>query len=144
MSDAPDREQIAEVLRVAGAGRLPGHLDLELVEISEGSAVMRCGIRDFHTAPNGYLHAGSVVALADTTAGYGVMGNLPAGATSFTTIELNTNFFSTLMEGTMEARATMIHGGRTTQVWDVTVSDVETEKVLTMFRCTQMILYPRT
>lgn len=102
MSDGPDREQIAEFLRTAGADKLPGHLQLELVEITEGGAVMRCDISTIHSAPNGYLHAGSIISLADTTAGYGVMGNLPEGATGFTTIEMKANFFSTLMEGTME------------------------------------------
>lgn len=143
MSDRPSRDQITEMLRVTGADKLPGHLDLEIIEITEGAAVMRCDIKTFHTALNGYLHAGSIVTLADTAAGYGVMGNLPEGATSFTTIELKTNFFSTLMEGTMEARATMIHGGKTTQVWDVNVSAIATGRAMAAFRCTQMILYPR-
>lgn len=143
MADAPDRTQIAEFLRIAGADKLPGHLGLELVEITENAALMRCEIKPFHLAPNGYLHAGSIISLADTVAGYGCVGNWPEEATGFTTIEIKANFFATLLEGTLEARATMLHGGRTTQVWDVEVSDKSNEKVLAAFRCTQMILYPR-
>ena len=139
----PDRQQIAELLRAAGADKFPGHLDLELVEITEGAASMRVDIKPHHLAPNGYLHAGLVVSLADTAAGYGCVGNWPEGASGFTTIEMKANFFATLLEGTLEARATMIHGGRTTQVWDVDVVDQSVGKAIAAFRCTQMILYPR-
>ena len=93
-------------------------------------------------APNGYLHAGAVIALADSAAGYGCMGNLPVGASGFTTIELKANFLSTLRDGSMVAEASMLHGGRTTQVWDVTVRDEDNSRSLAEFRCTQLILYP--
>lgn len=141
--DQPDRAQIAEILRHAGADKLPGHMGLELVEIGEGAAVMRCEIQPFHSAPNGFLHAGTVITLADTCAGYGCVGNWPEGASGFTTIELKVNFLGTLLEGTLLATANMVHGGRTTQVWDVLVSDEATSRELAVFRCTQMILYPR-
>lgn len=143
MSQEVDRETVADMLRRASEDTLPGHMGLELIEIGEGSALMRCEIRRFHLAPNGYLHAGSVITLADTAAGFGCVGNFPEGATGFTTIELKTNFTGTLLEGYMIAEASMIHGGRTTQVWDVEVSDEATGRVLAYFRATQMILYPR-
>lgn len=142
MPTSEERATIAVSLRAAGEVTLPGHMGLELVEIGAGSAVMRCEIRPFHLAPNGYLHAGAVITLADTAAGYGCVGNLPDGATGFTTIELKTNFVGTLLEGVMRAEARMIHGGRTTQVWDVEVTAESTSKTLAHFRCTQMLLYP--
>jgi 1,4-dihydroxy-2-naphthoyl-CoA hydrolase len=37
----------------------------------------------------------------------------------------------------------MAHGGRTTQVWDAVVTDADNGKPIALFRCTQMILYPR-
>lgn len=143
MFQGVDRESIGEMLRQAGADKLPGHMGLELIEIGEATAEMRCEIQPFHFAPNGYLHAGAVITLADTAAGYGCVGNLPEGATGFTTIELKTNFVGTLMKGTMVAKAEMIHGGRATQVWDVEVSEEATDRRLAYFRATQMILYPR-
>ena len=137
------RDDVFDWLSREGAGKLPGHLGFELMSITEGEARLRCPIGEHHMAPNGYLHAGAVTALADTAAGYGCVGNLPEGATGFTTIELKANFLSTLTEGAMVADATMLHGGRTTQVWDVTVRDEATPKVLAEFRCTQLIVYPR-
>ncbi|MGD2060042.1 MAG: PaaI family thioesterase [Acidimicrobiia bacterium] len=143
MNEQPDREAIADALRGASESTLPGHLGFELVEISEDGAHMRCEVQAYHHAPNGYLHAGAVVALADTAAGFGCVGNWPEGATGFTTIELKSNFTGTLLEGAMVAKASMIHGGRTTQVWDVVVSSEADGSVIAYFRATQLILYPK-
>jgi len=100
-------------------------------------------VRQQLLSPNGYLHAGSVVTLADTAAGYACMAHLPEGAHSFTTIELKSNHLGTAREGAIAAVATPAHLGRTTQVWDVTVTDEANGKTIALFRCTQMILYPK-
>lgn len=143
MYQETDLDLVADMLRQASETTLPGHMGMELIEIGNDSARMRCEIRPFHLAPNGYLHAGSVVSLADTAAGFGCVGNLPEEATGFTTIELKSNSTGTLLEGSMLAEARMVHGGRTTQVWDVEVEAESTRMKLAYFRATQMILYPR-
>jgi uncharacterized protein (TIGR00369 family) len=96
-----------------------------------------------HMAPNGFLHAGAVVTLADTACGYATALTRPEGATGFTTIELKSNFFSSVTKGTVRAIATPVHRGRNTQVWDADVIAVETGKRLALFRCSQMILWPK-
>jgi 1,4-dihydroxy-2-naphthoyl-CoA hydrolase len=104
-----------------------------------GRVVLSLPVRPDLLAPNGYLHAGAVVALADTACGYGCFVSLPEGGTGFTTVELKTNFLGTAREGTLDCEALRVHGGRTTQVWDATVrSDAKT---IALFRCTQLILY---
>lgn len=136
-----DRIELTRVLEGLGATRLPGLLGLELVELGDEQAKMRCVVEEKHLASNGYLHAASVVALADTTAGYGCVANLPEGAVGFTTIELKSNHLGTLLEGALFSEGTMAHGGRTTQVWDVVVSAEDSGKKIALFRCTQMLLY---
>ena len=147
MLDLPDfpqdRQKLIDTLVARGKKRLPGVLDIELVELGDGTSVMRCAISEKHLALNGYLHAAAIVALADTGSGYGCIANLPKDGVGFTTVELNSNHVGTLLEGAMVATGTMAHGGRTTQVWDVIVNDEDTLKPLALFRCTQMILYPR-
>jgi len=125
----------------AGRGRLPGLLGIEIDEIEEGHVRMHLLLRPELLAPNGYLHAGTVVALADSACGYGCIASLPEGATGFTTIELKTNFLATALDGTLHAESRRVHGGRTTQIWDATVSR-DDAKVLALFRCTQLLLYP--
>ncbi len=130
-----------EELNGRSEGALPGLIGLEVVGIEEGSLSSRLRLRGELLAPNGYLHAATVVALADTSCGYGTFANLPEGASGFTTIELKSNFLGTAREGTIGCEARLVHGGRTTQVWDATVTGPG--KTIALFRCTQMILYPR-
>ncbi|MEJ0048372.1 MAG: PaaI family thioesterase [Rhodospirillales bacterium] len=131
-----------EAFNKRGPGTLPGLIGLEIVEVSEGTVVSRLKLRPELLAPNGYLHAATVVALADTSAGYGTIAHLPEGASGFTTIELKSNFLGTLLEGELRCVATAMHTGRTSQVWDAVVSDAATGKTLALFRCSQMILWP--
>jgi uncharacterized protein (TIGR00369 family) len=131
-----------EAFKELGRDRLPGLIGIEVDEIEVGHVRMHLPLREELLAPNGYLHAGTVVALADSACGYGCIASLPDGASGFTTIELKTNFLGTALDGTVSCRSALVHGGRTTQVWDATVED-DAEKVLALFRCTQLILYPR-
>jgi uncharacterized protein (TIGR00369 family) len=122
-------------------GTLPDHLGIEITDVANKGVRGHLAIQAHHLAPNGYLHAASVVALADTCCGYGCLANLPEGAQSFTTIELKSNHLGTARDGAIDCRATAVHLGRTTQVWDAEVS--AGGKVIALFRCTQMVLWPR-
>ena len=122
-----------------GRGHLPGLLWIIWLS-TVGSVRMRLQLREELLAPNGYLHAGTVVGLADSACGYGCMASLPEGATGFTTIELKANFLATSREGTLSCESRLLHGGRTTQVWDATV-ERDDGKTLAVFRCTQLLLY---
>ncbi|OAI41583.1 hypothetical protein AYO38_00680, partial [bacterium SCGC AG-212-C10] len=133
----------AEGFNAASQDRFPGLIGMEVLELRHGMVRGRLTVRPGLWAPNGFLHAATVVGLADTLCGYGCTASLPEGATGFTTVELKSNFLGTLREGVIEATATMTHGGRTTQVWDATVTDAATGKAIALFRCTQMVLYPR-
>jgi len=124
-------------------GTLPGLIGIEFTGIEPGRATSRLTLRPELLAPNGYLHAAVVIAIADTTCGYGTFSELPAGAQNFTTIELKSNFLGTAREGTLACLATRVHNGRTTQIWDAQVTDETSGKTLALFRCTQLIIYPR-
>jgi len=126
-------------LQEAGAHGLPGLLGIEIVEAGDGRARARLELGEQHQAPNGYLHAGTVVALADSACGYGCILSLPGGATGFTTIELKTNFLRSARRGTIECEASLVHGGRTTQIWDAAVADPD-GRPMALFRCTQLVL----
>jgi 1,4-dihydroxy-2-naphthoyl-CoA hydrolase len=126
-----------------GAATLPGHLGIQILEVSAERVRAALTIRQAVLAPNGFLHAGTVVTLADTCAGYGCIEALPDGANGFTTIELKSNHLGTALDGVIECVATPAHIGRTTQVWDATVTHRETGKTIALFRCTQLVLYPK-
>ncbi len=127
------------LFRANQAGYLPDHLGLDWAEIKRGFVRGRFEIGKQHLAPNAYLHAAAVVALADTACGYGCVVSLPDGATGFTTAELKANFIGTALEGGIGCEASLVHGGRTTQVWDAEVKSEASGKTIALFRCTQII-----
>ena len=112
--------------------------------MANGRARGRFVVAAKHMAPNGFLHAASVVALVDSACGYACVASLPEGASGFTTIEIKTNYLGTAKVGeTVACEARLLHGGRMTQVWDAEARHGETGKTIAVFRCTQMVLYPR-
>lgn len=131
-----------EELNSWGKGCLPGLMGFEVLAAEAGRLRARMAVRPELLAPNGYLHAASVIALADTACGFGTRVDLPETATGFTTIELKSNFLGTATEGALLCEATRPHRGRSTQVWDATVTHEQSGKTLALFRCTQIILYP--
>lgn len=125
------------------SGKFPGLLGIVVTHVSSEKVCAEMDVTTSHLAPNGFLHAGSVVTLADTACGNGCLSNLPEGASSFTTIELKSNHLGTAREGVVECTATPVHLGRTTQVWDACVTNKARGKTIALFRCTQMIIYPK-
>ena len=128
-----------EILQARQADFLPGHFGMRVTEVGPGRLAAEMAVLPWMLAPNGFLHAASVVLLADSCAGYATIAHLPEGARSFTTIELKTNFFGTAREGLLRCEAVADHLGKSTQVWSSTVLGPEGQKVA-LFRCTQMIL----
>jgi 1,4-dihydroxy-2-naphthoyl-CoA hydrolase len=126
-------------LQAAGESLLPGLLGIEVDEVADGIVRAHLDVAEKHWAPNGYLHAAAVIGLADTACGYGCILSLPEGGTGFTTIELKTNFLRSVRDGTIDCEARLVHGGRTTQIWDATVADVG-GRTMALFRCTQLVL----
>lgn len=122
---------------------LPGYFGIEFTHLETGLVQARLVVRPELMATNGYLHAATVIALADTSCGFGTIAHLPEGASGFTTIELKSNFLGTVREGAIRSEARPVHAGRTTQVWDAEVFDEATGRRIALFRCTEMILYPK-
>jgi len=136
-------EMTPEVFNGRSAGHLPGLDGMQILKLTPAGLESRLEVRKEVMAPNGFLHAATVIALADTSCGYACVANLPQGASGFTTLELKANFLGTTREGAIYCRATPAHLGRTTQVWDAEVTIEGTEKRIALFRCTQMVLWPK-
>lgn len=121
----------------------PGLVGVEL-EICEPDLVTgRMTVTESVVAGTGFLWAPVVITLADWLCAAGMSPNLPEGA-SFTTVELKTNFLGSATEGeVVSGRAVPVHRGRSTHVWDVDVRNETKNRTIALFRCTQMILYPK-
>ena len=133
----------ADELNALLPGTFPGLLGIVIDTHERGRLTSHLDVRPDLLAPNGYLHAGTVVTLADTSCGLPTRALLPEGSSGFTTIELKSNFLGTLREGRVTTVATNAHAGRTTQVWDAVVTNADTGRTVALFRCTQSVLWPR-
>jgi 1,4-dihydroxy-2-naphthoyl-CoA hydrolase len=132
-----------DAINAVSVGKLPGLVGLVITNGDPARVEGHIDVREDLLAPNGFLHAASVIALVDSLCGYGAMANLPEGASGFTTVELKSNFMGTARDGRVLGEAKPVHLGRTTQVWDATARREADGKVLALFRCTQMVLYAR-
>jgi uncharacterized protein (TIGR00369 family) len=133
-------EYTVERLHERQKGKLPGLLGVRVLSLDQGMLSAELTVREELLAPNGFLHAATVIGLADTACGYACLAHLPETARNFTTVELKSNFLGTATEGIIRAVAKGAHLGRSTQVWDATVSDAN-GKTIALFRCTQIVLY---
>ena len=112
------------------------------IEVDEQALTARLTVRHDLIAGTGYLWAPVVIAMADALCAFGVSRHWPEGATSFTTVESKANFLgSAKEEEVVTGVATPLHAGRTTQVWDATVSNETKGRPMAAYRCTQLILY---
>ncbi len=136
-------EMTPEWFNARGAGHLPSLIGLRILTLTPEGLESRLDVRKELMAPNGFLHAATVIALADTSCGYACVANLPQGTAGFTTLELKANFLGTAQAGAIFCRARPSHLGRTTQVWDAEVTIEGTDKRIALFRCTQMVLWPK-
>lgn len=136
-------ERSATFFNQLSKNHFPEYLGMEMTEVKENHLEAVLPIKSQFYAPNGYLHAGSLVSFADTVAGYAAVAHFPEGVVGFTTIELKTNFLSTAKQGEVIAIATPEHLGKTTQVWDVLLKHKATDKKMAIFRCTQMLIYAK-
>jgi len=121
-------------------GSLPGLLGVRVTDLAEGVLTAELTVRSELLAPNGFLHAATVIGLADTACGYACLAHLPDNARNFTTIELKSNFLGTALDGTISCECVGEHLGRSTQVWSATVTGPD-GKTMALFRCTQLVLY---
>ena len=132
-----------EMMHARNRGYLPELIGIEWLSVDLGRITGRLKVRRDLMAPNEFLHAATIIGLADTACGFGAYAHLPEGAENFTTLEVKANFLGTLREGSIFCEATLVHAGRSVQVWDALVTDEMTGSRIALFRCTQMILWPK-
>lgn len=122
----------------------PGLVGVELDSCDADLVTGHMIVGEEVVAGNGMVWAPVIITLADWLCAAGMSPNLEPGV-GFTTVELKTNFLGSAAAGELvTGRATPVHKGRTTHVWDAVIRNETKGKTIALFRCTQMILYPRT
>ncbi len=120
---------------------LPELLGIRLNSVGDQTLSVFLEVTAHHLNPaHTSCHAATMVAIADTACGWGCVAHLPNNAKSFTTVDLNCNLLRAVTSGVITCEASLLHGGRTIQIWDAIVQ-CESGKRVAAFRCTELILY---
>jgi 1,4-dihydroxy-2-naphthoyl-CoA hydrolase len=97
-------------------------LGFTLIKVEPDELIAEVAVTERMANRNGVMHGGAIMALADNIGGTATMVNLPTGKTT-TTLESKTNFLRPIRIGdTATARCVPLHKGRTTMVWQTTVT----------------------
>ncbi|RHW42621.1 hotdog fold thioesterase [Neobacillus notoginsengisoli] len=112
-------------------------IDITLLEKGRVEATMPVDERT--RQPFGILHGGASVALAETVASIGAYELVDQETESVAGLEINANHIRGVKDGTVKAVATVLHQGKSTQVWDIKISDEE-GKLICVSRCTMAVL----
>ena len=120
-------------------GTLLDTLGIELTELTDDSLKGRMPVDGRTRQPGGVLHGGASVALAETLASWGSTFTVDAKSFYCVGMEINANHVRPVSEGWVYGEARPITRGRTTQVWDIRITD-EQERLVCVSRCTMAVL----
>jgi 1,4-dihydroxy-2-naphthoyl-CoA hydrolase len=132
-------EEIVARLNRTRSGSLWELLDVTLLSADPERVVLTTTIGPLHKQQAGYLHGGISLWLAETAASIGTALNIDMQQQMPLGLEINANHLRPKREGRLTATATPLHRGRTTQVWEIRITD-EHEKLICISRCTLAVL----
>lgn len=117
-------------------------LGIEVVSVKEEEVIATMPVDARTHQPFGYLHGGASVALAETVASIGTAALINMETHACFGLEINANHIKAKKDGVVTAKATTIHRGRTTMVWDIKIVD-EKDQLICISRCTVAVVEKR-
>lgn len=123
------KTQILEQLAVSCKNTLMETLEIEYIDFGEDFLVAKMPVNSRVHQPDGVLHGGAMVALAESVGSAASFMFLDAENMYVRGIEISANHVKSKREGTVYAKATFIHKGRTTQLWNIDVVDEEDQLI---------------
>ena len=136
------KEKILHICNETRKGTLMETLDIEYVDVGENFLVAKMPVSSKVFQPDGVLHGGATVALAESVGSAASYVFLDAQKYFVRGIEIAANHVKSVQEGEVFARATIIHQGRTTQLWEIRITDSQ-ENLVSLCKLTTIAL-PRS
>ncbi|MEL6916405.1 MAG: PaaI family thioesterase [Bacteroidota bacterium] len=119
------KEKILSVCNATSKGTLMETLDIEYVDVGENFLVAKMPVTSKVYQPDGVLHGGASVALAESVGSMASYIFLDAQQFFVRGVEISANHVKGIKEGDIFAKASMLHKGRTTQLWDIKITDAD-------------------
>lgn len=115
-------------------------LEIEFTDVGDDFLVARMPVTPRVHQPDGVLHGGASVALAESVGSAGAFIFLNSENASIRGIEIAANHVKSITEGFVYANATILHKGRTTQLWQIRITN-ETGDLISLVKLTTLTLY---
>ncbi len=133
------KQKILSICNETRKGTLMETLDIEYVDVGENFLVAKMPVTSKVYQPDGVLHGGATVALAESVGSAASYVFLDGKKYFVRGIEIAANHVRSIKEGEVFARATIVHKGRTTQLWEIRVTDSE-ENLISLCKLTTIAL----
>lgn len=133
------KDKILEVCNSSSKNTLMETLEIIYVDVGEDFLVAKMPVSSRVHQPDGVLHGGATVALAESVGSMASYIFLNAAEYFVRGIEISANHVKSVKEGFVFAKATFIHKGRTTQVWDIRITD-EQDQLISVCKLTTIAL----
>ncbi|MEL4308501.1 PaaI family thioesterase [Joostella sp. CR20] len=125
----PDKETILSIIRERCKNTLMETLEIEYTEIGEDYLIAKMPVTPRVHQPDGVLHGGAMVALAESVGSAASYIFLNTDEFFIRGIEISANHVKSIKEGWVFAKATFLHKGRTTQLWEIKITDEESRLI---------------
>ena len=135
-------EKVLERINGAGKNTLIETLGIEITEVGEDKIVATMPVTPKVHQPDGVLHGGATVALAETVGSIASFLSIDKDKQIVRGIEISANHLGSIREGLVIATAKPIHKGRTTHLWEIKIVD-EQERLISMCKLTTIVLSKR-
>lgn len=114
-------------------------LGIRFLEASKEKVVATMPVDSKVHQPDGVLHGGATVALAETVGSFAAALAVNRDTHIVRGIEISANHLRSVRKGTVTATATALHKGSTTQLWEIRITD-EADQLISLCKLTTMVL----
>ena len=128
-----------EAIQKTGRGTLAEALGIEITHIGENSITATMPVDHRTIQPMGLLHGGASVALAKTVGSISANGTIDHDKQYCVGLEINANHIRGVRSGLVKGTSTALHIGRSTQVWEIKITD-EADRLVCVSRLTIAVL----
>ena len=133
------KTKILKVCNDICKGTLMETLDIEYTDVGENFLIAKMPVTSKVHQPDGLLHGGATVALAESVGSAASYVFLDGQKFIVRGIEISANHIKSISDGFVFARATILHKGRTTQLWEIRITDGE-ENLISLCKLTTIAL----
>ncbi|GAB2770748.1 PaaI family thioesterase [Salinimicrobium soli] len=133
------KEEMLEVSKKMCQNTLMETLEIEFTEVGDDYVVAKMPVTPRVHQPDGVLHGGATAALAETVGSMASFVFLDTEHFYVRGIEITANHLKSISEGFVYAKARYLHKGRTTQLWDIRITDAD-ENLISVVKLTTITL----